>query len=408
MKSAQPKSSVESTHSATPILSKDQKNSFFASKADAPQSFFSPITIQPKLKIGQPGDKYEQEADRVADAVVHTPDTANVQRKFVGEEEEMLQTQPLEEEEETLQAKRESGIQRKCEECDQEENLQTKSKPESNTKSGIASSELSRQLKSKSGNGSRLPEGVQTEMSRKIGVDFSGVNIHTDSAAAELSQQLGARAFTHGKDIYFNRGEYTLGTSEGKHLLAHELTHVVQQKNGSLNSIQRACGRDNDRTVSDFPETYIEHIDVDVTNPASVSLRWAGPNASEQETGPFHATIGNGGGTNNCGDVETSNEPGSNCTPKGSSFTIERQACALGSYPQARNASYFQSSRGIAFHYWPNRPDCPASHGCVRLSMEHSEIIWDNCINENTSDDHGKPATTVAVNGTWSRCGSGE
>ncbi|GAA5521934.1 DUF4157 domain-containing protein [Aliifodinibius salicampi] len=250
MKSAQPKSSVESTHSATPILSRDQKNNFFASKANAPQSFFSPTTIQPKLKIGQPGDKYEQEADRVADAVVNSPDAPNLQRRSVEEEEEMLQTQPLEEEEETLQtqpmeeeeelqAKREPGIQRKCEECEQEENLQTKQKPRGHTQSGVASSKLSHQLKSKSGNGSRLPEGVQTEMSQKIGANFSGVNIHTDSNAHQMNQQLGARAFTHGRDIYFNEDEYSPTSNSGKHLLAHELTHVVQQTAKNPPNIQR-------------------------------------------------------------------------------------------------------------------------------------------------------------------------
>ena len=65
-----------------------------------------------------------------------------------------------------------------------------------------------------------------------MGADFSGVKIHTDEKAASLSESLGAKAFTHGQDIYFNKGNFNPGTKEGKHLLAHELTHTIQQKGG--------------------------------------------------------------------------------------------------------------------------------------------------------------------------------
>jgi hypothetical protein len=66
-------------------------------------------------------------------------------------------------------------------------------------------------------------------MESGFGADFSGVHVHTDNNAAQMNQQLGARAFTHGSDIYFNQGEYQPATSTGDHLLAHELTHTVQQ-----------------------------------------------------------------------------------------------------------------------------------------------------------------------------------
>ena len=81
---------------------------------------------------------------------------------------------------------------------------------------------------SKSG-GKPLPEATKSDMETVFGADFSSVSVHTGEPAAQLSREINARAFTHGSDIYFNKGEYQPGTSTGKHLLAHELTHTVQQ-----------------------------------------------------------------------------------------------------------------------------------------------------------------------------------
>lgn len=239
MKTAESKPVNGTSHAWSPKL---KNESFFPAVLANQGGFFAPSIIQPKLKIGKPGDKYEQQADRVADAVVQSPDhTAAVQRQPVEEEEEMLQTQ-MEEEEETLQAqmeeeeemqtKRDPKLQTKCKECAKEENLQTKGS-ESISTTQSTTEKISTQLKSKGGSGIRLPATIQSEMSQKIGADFSGVNIHTDSEAAQMNQSLGARAFTYGRDIYFNKGEYNPSSRDGKHLLAHELTHVVQQSNRS-------------------------------------------------------------------------------------------------------------------------------------------------------------------------------
>ncbi len=84
-------------------------------------------------------------------------------------------------------------------------------------------------LSSTKGSGTALPEPVQHSMGAAIGADFSNVKIHTDSNAVEMSNDLNAQAFTHGSDIYFNRGKYDPDSTGGQHLLAHELTHTVQQ-----------------------------------------------------------------------------------------------------------------------------------------------------------------------------------
>ncbi|MBS1603765.1 MAG: DUF4157 domain-containing protein [Bacteroidetes bacterium] len=87
--------------------------------------------------------------------------------------------------------------------------------------------------------GAPLPNDTRTRMESSIGSDFSSVRVHTDSQAAQMNKQLNAQAFTNQNDIYFNSGKYDPHTSSGQHLLAHELTHVVQQTGQSTPSIQR-------------------------------------------------------------------------------------------------------------------------------------------------------------------------
>lgn len=79
------------------------------------------------------------------------------------------------------------------------------------------------------GSGQVLDKNVQARMESSFGVDFSGVRIHTGSQSDFLNRSLNARAFTTGCDIFFGQGQYNPGSSAGQELLAHELTHVVQQ-----------------------------------------------------------------------------------------------------------------------------------------------------------------------------------
>ncbi|SFU10202.1 DNA/RNA non-specific endonuclease [Algoriphagus locisalis] len=223
--------------------------SALAERKPMPSSFHhgqASLSIQPSLKIGRPGDKYEQEAEAVANHVTMAPalsepafamspassDTFQMQPE---EEEETLQMTPLstngpflqlsamEEEEETVQLFPENNnfLQRLEEE---EESIQLS--PDGGM---TASPSISAQISSFKGGGQNLPAPVQSEMGSKIGADFSGVRVHSDANAAQMSSAIGAQAFTHGNDVYFNEGKYQPETAEGKHLLAHELTHTVQQ-----------------------------------------------------------------------------------------------------------------------------------------------------------------------------------
>lgn len=213
---------MKTSKSASPEKSTDTSPTVFQPQNEP---FFKPAVLQPKLKIGKPADKYEKEADRVANAVMRMPDSA-------------VQRQPMEEEEE-LQMQRGSTIQLKCAECE-EEHLQTKvDGTTAGSGQSFAGPKLSNLIRSKLGKGSRLSGAVQSEMGTKIGADFSSVNIHTDSEAVQMNRELGAKAFTHGNDIFFNSDQYNPSSPQGKRLLAHELTHVVQQEGHFVPSIQR-------------------------------------------------------------------------------------------------------------------------------------------------------------------------
>jgi len=83
------------------------------------------------------------------------------------------------------------------------------------------------------GGGEPLPEAVRDQMEPHIGSDLSGVRIHRGTRAGDLSREINARAFTVGQDVFFGHGQYEPSTDSGRQLLAHELTHTVQQQGGS-------------------------------------------------------------------------------------------------------------------------------------------------------------------------------
>ena len=140
-----------------------------------------------------------------------------------------------------------NGIQRKCATCGKEEERPIQEKSETSAPS-TASVGLQSQLNSSKGGGSPLSSVTLNSMEGAFGADFSGVRIHTNSSAIQMNQELGAQAFTHGSDIYFNAGKFDDGSSGGQHLLAHELTHTVQQGGGIKNRIQKS--EDEPDTVS--------------------------------------------------------------------------------------------------------------------------------------------------------------
>ena len=194
----------------------------------------SALGVQAKLTIGEPNDRYEQEADRVAAQVMSmAPPAPIAQRQVEAEDPDEIQTKPLAEtitplvqrsvqrqetEEEDLDA-----IQAKWETCEPEEPIQRAA-----TDMAQAQPDLESRLNGSKGRGSSLPEDVQSFMEPRFGADFSQVRVHTGSESVQMSEEIGAQAFTHRNDIYFGAGKSPANSD----LTAHELTHVVQQTGG--------------------------------------------------------------------------------------------------------------------------------------------------------------------------------
>lgn len=134
-------------------------------------------------------------------------------------------------------------VQRKCSHGTTEEQVQRKTstsflQKKSSDAGSTTSDAVSAGIAASRGNGSAMDAGTLGFMESRFGTDFSQVKIHNDDHAVQLSQELHAQAFTTGNDIYFNKGRYNPGSDSGKHLLAHELTHTLQQ-GGSRDHIAR-------------------------------------------------------------------------------------------------------------------------------------------------------------------------
>ncbi len=194
----------------------------------AVQRLLASRSVQAKLTVGPAGDKYEKEADHVADQVMKMPAATqaeqgqpSVQRQ--GEEDvPVVQTRPLANSITPL-------VQRQAEEEDAPAVQTKRQDPRAAFEAGSA---IEDQLQAQKGSGSPLPGETRSFMEERFGADFSGVRVHTGSQASQLNRQLSAQAFTHGQDIYLNDGKYDPGSSEGQRLLAHELTHTIQQTGG--------------------------------------------------------------------------------------------------------------------------------------------------------------------------------
>lgn len=169
--------------------------------------------FQAKLTVSSPGDQYEKEADEVAEKVVST-------------EGNILDTQPAGMSGLRLSLVSARDIQKKCAECEEEEKVQMKG----NGQEGPVNSEIENAIQTAKSYGQKLPSDTESSMSERFGTGFQDVKIHHDTKSNHLNRKLNARAFTTGNNIFFKTGEYNPKTYEGKKLLAHELTHVVQQK----------------------------------------------------------------------------------------------------------------------------------------------------------------------------------
>jgi len=129
------------------------------------------------------------------------------------------------------------------------------------------------------GGGGPLPSGVRAEMEQRLGADFADVRIHTDGAAAASAAAVGAHAYTVGRDVVFGAGQFDPVSSTGRTMLAHELTHVVQQRSGPV----AGTPTDGGISVSDPGDRFEREA---VANAERV-MRMPVPGAAVQERSPM-------------------------------------------------------------------------------------------------------------------------
>jgi outer membrane protein OmpA-like peptidoglycan-associated protein len=207
-----------------------------------------PPFFQPKLTINQPNDVYEQEADHMADRVMRMADPSAVQNGFF---------KPAT-----------SSVQRKCKACEEEgKHLHRK---ESSAGEVHSSNELNNYISNLSSSGHAMPESSRKFFEPRFGHDFSNVKIHTDAVAAKSAQSINALAYTTGNHVVFNQGQYSPGTEQGQRLMAHELTHVVQQggASGRLQKAPAATPIKEHGDVAQVPDDVAASCNIAETSPA--------------------------------------------------------------------------------------------------------------------------------------------
>lgn len=188
-------------------------------KSSAGTAAPSHATTGASLSISQPGDILEREADHVADQVMRMAEAPSAPH--------------------VSHAATDATIQRRCAKCEEEEDHTQLQRKEASANAAPFNASLSASINALTGKGSALPSFARNFFEPRFGADFSQVRIHAGTEAGNIAQSINARAFTVGQNIAFAPGQYAPHSEEGQRLLAHELTHVLQQKGASTGTVQR-------------------------------------------------------------------------------------------------------------------------------------------------------------------------
>jgi Domain of unknown function (DUF4157) len=181
--------------------------------------------LQHKLIVGPPDDEYEQEADRVADMIMHMQEPQAQQAATMSGQVETSRIH-------SLRPQNQKTLQRQSVEEEIEERTPRILTKGLSDHTAEVTPGLAARIDTLQSEGQPLPSPIQAFFESSLGSDFSAVRVHNDAKAAETAHALKARAFTLGSNIVFGAGHYTPETIDGRRLLAHELVHVVQQSGG--------------------------------------------------------------------------------------------------------------------------------------------------------------------------------
>ncbi|WP_217468642.1 DUF4157 domain-containing protein [Paraburkholderia fynbosensis] len=219
--------------------------------------------MQPKLLIGSVDDPLEREADRVADEVIRMPDW-----------HEQVTSSPVQ-------------TMRKCAACEEDDKKKLQMRPSTAPASGAVDALASVQDVLAS-SGQPLDATARAYLEPRFGHDFSRVRVHTNDRAAKSAQSIGASAYTTGSDIVFAAGQYDPGSRAGRHLLAHELTHTIQQRASFPKVLRQADDRPDPDDAGAAPTASLEDR---ATRPASKAVIHALNSSNPEASGGIE--IGN-------------------------------------------------------------------------------------------------------------------
>ncbi|MGH1437184.1 MAG: eCIS core domain-containing protein [Lewinella sp.] len=209
----------------SPLVQRKEQEENLQAKAAEEEEVMQAMMEEEEPVQRQPEAEAEEEemvqAQMEEEEQVQSKEEEEVQRKE--DEEEELQMQ---EEEEAVQTKKEEGEEEIQQKEEEEEQLQTKLAPRPLLHRGL---DIANAIRLRRGKGQALDTATRQKMENAFQADFGGVRIHTDQDAVRMNRALGAQAFTTGSDVFFNEGKYDPSRRKGQLLLAHELTHTVQQ-----------------------------------------------------------------------------------------------------------------------------------------------------------------------------------
>jgi hypothetical protein len=266
-----------------------------------------------KDKLHQHKQIKEEEKDKLAKKTAG-PDTLHPHQKPEEEEEKLLaqkksagadHAKKLDEDDDKLLAQKKPAMgahasHEKPEEEDEQHHAQMKAVVQRLATGGeTATANVESSIKQARGQGSPLPDQFRGSIENAFGADFSGVRIHTDDRADRLNHAVQARAFTTGQDIFLRPGEYALGSKRGQELIAHELTHVVQQNGSAVQpkSIARVAKKAN-KMQPKSADANDSGREAAIAEPKGQGALWTAPampgDASGQEIQPLAVEVRGG------------------------------------------------------------------------------------------------------------------